>query len=771
MAIKGSAKSSTVKKSSTTKAKSTSKRATNTSSRKSADDTLKEAPPIESAAAQERPPPLPPSPPASPPPDHEQQQQQNTDEAIATTQPTLPNAPILAEATTAIASMSNTAKTVLDEADEEMEEVIGKPAAASSITPSDSPDADINHHIANLSVSESTTSPARKKSKKTSEGKGKSTKGTPKASTTDTAHPPTSILKGSKTPSTTPAHNHVFKRTVIEAAVMLEAEAEKDRYAEFKHALGIILTNMGLVDPTTIMEPLHPTTKMSPWSLPKHVPSNMTEVGKFVFISTNPWRFKVKGAKRSENVIYFSFTMSSDTPPADLCSAINMEWCRQNGERIAVKTVQTHDTVSPIAIFFLWNEGAPDLFLPELQKILTLCWEYGLATHDEFLPPTIAIPEIALKKQFPMVKGANTHVPPPPKGAHGPSPQVLQLMQAAKKVLHIEVGRKHADLLKYLVEIGKARSIFKAFWGEYCHPSEMLDADAPNEAKDALIRMSQNHQMFIFGSRVERLIGITNLDRKVEIKKSDGTTEAMFSLRDILLNHLKTPGGKLVIDSAHQRGMDEPFAVVQNSGEIESIMLRLNHQLPAFLLHYLRDKNLPEDFLIDLLRKSCDPCLFADAFNCKWDPKDQVITRPDEEELRAKEAAQAESQKWYKDMINMHMITQHASPPKPQLPPEARFDISDQSVTTINVHKKKAANSSAQAHTNAKSTGDSDSSGDDDDNSDSASENATGKSFATVGFGKNTSAIDMTGESSDDEGSSTASGSDVQGSVVGGKSG
>ena len=369
-----------------------------------------------------------------------------------------------------------------------------------------------------------------------------------------------------------------------------------------------------------------------------------------------------------------------------------------------------------------------------------------------------------------MVKGANTHVPAPPKGAHGPSPQVLQLMQSAKKVLHIEVGRKRADLLKHLVEIGKAQSIFKAYWGAACHPSEVLEADAPNEARDALIRMAQNHQMFMFGSRVERLIGITNLDRKAEIKKLDGTTDAMFSLRDILLNHLKTPGGKLVMDSAHQRGMDEPFAVVQNSGEIESFMLRLNHQLPAFLLHYLRDKKLPEDFLIDLLRKSCDPLLFADAFNCKWDPKDQVITRPDEEELRAKEAAQAESQKWYKDMINMHMITQQASPAKPQVPPEARFDISDQSVTTINVHKKKAS-TSAQATTKAKSTGDSDSVGDDDDNSDSASENANGKPFATVGFGKNNSAIDMTGESSDDEGGSTASDSDVQDSVTGGKGG
>jgi hypothetical protein len=44
--------------------------------------------------------------------------------------------------------------------------------------------------------------------------------------------------------------------------------------------------------------------------------------------------------------------------------------------------------------------------------------------------------------------------------------------------------------------------------------------------------------------------------------------------------------------------------------------------------------------------------------------------------------------------------------------------------------------------------------------------------FATVGFGKNdSSAIDMTGESSSDEDSSTASGGDDQGSVSGGEGG
>lgn len=203
------------------------------------------------------------------------------------------------------------------------------------------------------------------------------------------------------------------------------------------------------------------------------------------------------------------------------------------------------------------------------------------------MPPTVALPELALRRSFPVVRGANTHAPPPPKGKQGLSAQTLQLLQNTKKVMHIEVGWKHVDLIRQLVEIGKTAKIFKAYWGPLCHPLEMLDTDAPHEAKNNLLKMSQNHQNFIFGSRTERRIGATNINWKVAITNPDRSKGAKFSLHDILINHLTTSDGKKVLDSVHQRCTDELFSVVQNSGEVESFMFRLNHQLPAFLLHYL----------------------------------------------------------------------------------------------------------------------------------------------------------------------------------------
>jgi len=201
---------------------------------------------------------------------------------------------------------------------------------------------------------------------------------------------------------------------------------------------------------------------------------------------------------------------------------------------------------------------------------------------------------------------------------------------------------------------------------------------------------------------------------------------------------------------------------------VESLFYRLNHQLPAFLLHYLQEKGLPKEFVTELLRKSCDPTLVGAAFNCTWDEKDHVVTRPDEEELKKQREEDEKANSWYKDMINMHLVTSQRSPKKAHIAPEARYDLdAERSVKTINVHKKKTKKNTigTKAATYAKSTGDSDSSGKDDSDQDSASDNAR-KPYSTVGFEKKTEeAIEIESSSSSEEESSTDGDGDSQNSV------
>ncbi len=78
------------------------------------------------------------------------------------------------------------------------------------------------------------------------------------------------------------------------------------------------------------------------------------------------------------------------------------------------------------------------------------------------------------------------------------------------------------------------------------------------------------------------------LDKVIELKEGNEVKQCL-SLRDVRLKYFKTKEGGTVIGSIHQGGLEEPFVVIQNSGEMEAMMMRLNHHLPAFLYHYLQE--------------------------------------------------------------------------------------------------------------------------------------------------------------------------------------
>ena len=92
-----------------------------------------------------------------------------------------------------------------------------------------------------------------------------------------------------------------------------------------------------------------------------------------------------------------------------LCDEITLEWGRQGGDRLNVKDVQCHDTVTPIMFFYLWTEGPVEGYVSELSEILEMAWRQGLRQGDDQLPRTVLLPAINLKRSIPLVKGANMH--------------------------------------------------------------------------------------------------------------------------------------------------------------------------------------------------------------------------------------------------------------------------------------------------------------------------------------------------------------------------
>ena len=142
----------------------------------------------------------------------------------------------------------------------------------------------------------------------------------------------------------------------------------------------------------------------------------------------------------------------------------------------------------------------------------------------------------------------------------------------------------------------------------------------------------------------------------------------------------------MVIAEMHQRGADDPMVIVLNEAELESIILRLNHQLQAFLLNYLpTTTNMPLAFVTTLLQKSCNHHLFNEAFNCKWDSNTWVITCPDDKANQKREAERTKD-KWYSNIVSLHLAVNQV-PSCAHTSVQARYDLdTDKSVTTI--HQK-----------------------------------------------------------------------------------
>jgi hypothetical protein len=52
----------------------------------------------------------------------------------------------------------------------------------------------------------------------------------------------------------------------------------------------------------------------------------------------------------------------------------------------------------------------------------------------------------------------------------------------------------------------------------------------------------------------------------------------------------------------------------------------MNKNIAAFLWHMLLKQGLPKDFIQNLLKKACDPTLFAKIASCEWEVTQQFLT-------------------------------------------------------------------------------------------------------------------------------------------------
>jgi hypothetical protein len=110
-------------------------------------------------------------------------------------------------------------------------------------------------------------------------------------------------------------------------------------------------------------------------------------------------------------------------------------------------------------------------------------------------------------------------------------------------------------------------------------------------------------------------------------------------------------------------------AVIPNTPEAEQMVLMMNKNIPAFLGNSLRDQGLPEDFLKDLLKRSCCLILFAEMGMCLWDPETGVLTTQ-RESNENQHLAELEKAAWFKDAFKDLRLDEKGGPMRPAPPPK-----------------------------------------------------------------------------------------------------
>jgi hypothetical protein len=89
----------------------------------------------------------------------------------------------------------------------------------------------------------------------------------------------------------------------------------------------------------------------------------------------------------------------------------------------------------------------------------------------------------------------------------------------------------------------------------------------------------------------------------------------------VLFSYIKMQDKFLVFTELHQMEELGPIlAIIPACKEAECIIHMMNKQVAAFLFYYLTTiAALPQKFVLDLLKATCDATLVAEITDCKWD--------------------------------------------------------------------------------------------------------------------------------------------------------
>jgi hypothetical protein len=484
-------------------------------------------------------------------------------------------------------------------------------------------------------------------------------------------------------PST--AHVHTHPLTFVEAAISLKSD---DKPKEFIGAMKLLLKNAKFLDPTFGLAPLKnlPGKQTKIIVAEDDVPTNFTHLGQYVFTSGNrifekkkDWKNGAKQPHRDKEadelkdpVVYFTIAIATDIPPRALIDGIRTEWETHGGGKLQVKDLQSHESKSMFALYFVYKDTPFHIIKKTLDDILTeaawLMHHRKMLTEDDKLEPNI--PQISIRSQVPRLKGVDS----------SRFDKLPYHVRENRKVLHIEAKPEDEKELKDMFQFAKERNLVALRLGKRAHISEVMDAESnPGEIK-RMVKYAMGHANYQGSMTGETVVGINLLDGGVS--PSMDSTDTV-SLRMVLFTYFKMADKFSVFAELHQtEEMGPVLAIIPACEEAERLVQMMNKQVAAFLFYFLRDADLPEKFLMDLITETCDPTLVGEISECDWDKDTQLLTTP-REKKEDKDIEDLEAASWYKQAFDLRGLGEAMKPAKNKAP-EDLFDLdAEQSIKTI----------------------------------------------------------------------------------------
>ncbi len=223
------------------------------------------------------------------------------------------------------------------------------------------------------------------------------------------------------------------------------------------------------------------------------------------------------------------------------------------------------------------------------------------------------------------------------------------------------------------------------FRGTHAHLSKVTDINStPAEAKRQ-VEVAQKHTNYEVLMTPEELVGVINLDHISPIMHpTTGLHVVSYSLCYVLMNFVKMSNGHALIAKAHQADISLPMhIIIPNTPEAERLVSMMNKNLPAFLSNMLKEQGLPDKFIDDILKNSCEATMLAKMHKCAWDPATKTLTTEREVSQAAKTAA------WFKDEFGL--LAKNPRNQKRYMAPEALFNL-DKTGSRKTIHDRHERN-------------------------------------------------------------------------------